>query len=318
MRTKKTLSVLLAAIMMLSLGMTAVFATEAEAEDPTFELQASAQGTWPSTVTIERDSNNSGWDYATVIWKGFTVEKDSAGKVIVDSYYDQKIDGDTTIEWKVIIYPNGKAYEPKIHSNSATAATKPYAFYTKYDGSNEMLCLYQGTTPYYGKVDVSFYVTAKDANGKVVTSKGETPAEPKEYVTLKTIEFVDQTDFFDLLEDAKEILDKSDRYDKDYITLLTGVYNGVKGYTDTLPVPFSDATDAMASLKEVLDDAPNHYKLIGWDFLDNIIAKPYYWIVDFFDEYSGAIDAIKNGFTVIGNAFGFLVPIFQVIFGLIV
>ena len=315
MRTKKVLSILLAAIMTLGIGMVGVFAEDAD-ELVTAEAQATAMVGWPTDVELTPRPDLAGsWDAAVITWETFSATTDAQNKSNKDSYLEKKnaTPSKASVEWSVWIYPKTGEEKMTVYKTSTQAAGKPFVCYELTNGTQEQLNIKQGTGKYYSQVKVVLKVTATDANG-IPQSVTSDPI----YVNL-----VDQTSFNKKLAEAKKILDKSSRYTEDYISLLSEVYSAAEVYRAVMP---SQRTIdlVIADLDEVIKDAPNHYYLLGWEGFDKIFAGPIYWIMDVgekvsevFGKLSEVFGPMTKFFTQLFNSFGFLIPLFVSLFGLL-
>ena len=326
MRTKKLLSVLFAVI--LAIGVfgvipagaidDAAFAA-AEAEAAELAAQVAAVG-YPASVEIVTDSSLLGrWDANVLVWEVFTRSAPGA----TDSYDELKRAGTAAVDWKVITYGKtdgaedlSKEIEMTVYSNEASAALKPFVVFKGSTSTQERLYIKQGSSPYYGTVKVTMTLTA--TIGGVV----QTPR-----VATKSIVLIDQGAFEEQLKKAQEILDKSDRYRKDYLDGLKKVRDAARFYLSADPtlINFDELVEEVrGALQEAMDASEMNYK-IGWDFLDDrlrgsvwqMILKGIWWIVDavmtvidFFNAISAIWAPIGNFFSALWKIISAILPIF--------
>jgi len=325
MRTKRLLSVLLAAL--LAIGVFGVIPASAmtfdeaiaAAEKEAAELAAQAASIGYPTGGIEIYPNSSllgKWDATVLIWDMYARSSTSTP----DSYDDlkKKTPPEASVKWEVWVYklsdpldPNSALVPDKkdVYTSEIGAALKDFVVYSDSTSTQERLYIKQGTTPYYGRVDIKMTLWVS----------GKTP----DLVAEKTVILVDQTSFNNLLAEAQKILDKNDRYAKKYLEELTILRNAARGYLSSDPnVPdFKDkVAEATRILQAKIDDAENNYKLTDMDFINNLLPnglKKFFWtmydvimtIIDFFN----AISAIWKPLLNFGSA---LIKIFTAIFGI--
>ena len=298
MRTKKLLSVVLAALVVVGL-----FGVLGVAAQP-----ATAQAGWPSTVTLtNRTDVVNRWDEAAIEWIGFA---GAAGQN--NSYVQQRAYPTTaTVTWTATAFAaNGNPIPLTIANNAATGALNPINVFTHSTSNGERLYIRQGRERYIGRVRVTIQVTANPTAGGAV---------PVTQTAFIDVTLVDQTEFSNLIARAERVLDNSNRYNDAYIATLRAFLEGARLYLSadiTAPNVAQTVNEVSIELQRLLDDGPNNMRL--WFINSPLLGRMVWGTVDFFATIGDALSPVVNFFTAMFGVFGPLVTLFSLLFGLFI
>jgi len=284
-------------------GITGAFAEEAV-------LQAlPAKNGFPSAVDLEI-RGGSNWGEAKVAWTAFS---NTADANFTYAKLRAKNPATARIVWEVIAYEkvNGVEDQSKpvavtVQPDKLSAVGQVFKVYQAWDSSvsEEVLYIEQGTVAYYGTMKVTATVIVTETGGDVVAGSAYSPQV--------TVILSNQVDYNKLIEQAKAIAAKTDRYKSDYLKTLNEAIDAALFYNSTKP---SEETinRIMSGLKAIVDQASSNYKLTGQDWFDKIFPQ---WLIKAFWDIKDSFQPIVNFLGQIGNAFKAIMPFFSFFFGL--
>ena len=328
MRTKKILSILL--VMIMALGALAIGASAVELVGEEAVTQASkgwAAEPNPFPIYDESAVKATGMDKAVVLWVPFENESGSATGTgsfysLANSRHPGVATNQAICEWN--------AY--KVDSNSDTAINKgkfdvrtssSYGTGAYYTIAADAVYLYlqQGDTTYYGWVRVELTVKV-DTNDDGVVDEQKFAAPIWVYLT-------EPKPLAEKINDAKKEAAKTERYTEDYIDNLN---RRVKNASELLTQKADQAlidyhidllNKAIAGADTKADGTPvgNKWKLSGVDFIDDLLTQPviaFIWqAIDVGTTAYNTVKPLIDFFGQIGDFFGYLMPFFSILGGLI-
>jgi hypothetical protein len=314
MRTKKILAALLAALSIFS-----VFAVAGVSAQDSIEPQVAQVGWTKSVEIVSKPELAAGVDQAVVSWDAFTANSNADSTSKKDGYFEQKATNKAGIVWEVWLDKNkddtfDEDEKTTVYDSASSAANKAFVIFKSFTSTAELLYIKQGSSKYYGKVQIRATVSAYALDATAPTDGEDTIV----------VELADKSEFDKALADAKAAVKKTDRYTEAALKALQNVIDAV-GLT-----PGKAAIDTdIKNLNNAVKALENSYKLTGVDFIDDLIDNDVMatiWkVIDFFGTIQEAFNKIGEFiapasafFTQVFNAFGFLVPLFTAIGGLIV
>jgi len=348
MRTKKLLSVLLAAL--LAVGVLSISASAISADDllgqPAPRATVALVG-WPGDVQC--DVSFSNWETGLVSWKWF-LDTQTSPSSNGTGFNAQKTKGWTAVGWKAwmgeeatvadagAILIGGKYYvikggEMNIATDGGTA-TKPggsgiYSSSSAADSQEKLIVSVNPNAKVYGVRIVQLTIKARDTTdtaGKNAAEAAEilagrtTPVEKSVYIA---VELKSDSDLRDEIDKANKEYNKTDRYTDKYRTNLKNQINQANALLGTQPTE-ADVAIAIANLKAAVagEGIAKIYKLVGWDAIDNALPDSFLgglWnfidivnkIVEFVKAASVIVDPIFSFLGAVGKIFGFILPLFS-------
>ena len=276
---------------------------------------------------------------AKVVWKVYAYEK------VKDA------NGNPTAEDNTAVPMN----DLKIATNSVSAAALPFQIYTHYANGTEQLHIKQGTATYYGTLLIGMYVdcytsgpapsfgehsmtptplkvvsTVTFPGEEVALGAGTHVAQPGAIIPIAindmvptywmTVKLVDQSAFNKVIDDAEKVLKNDSRYKEVYVKKLRAALNAARFYLSA-DVQFVDIDGAKKALQDVIDEAPNNYKIFDSDWgplkwFDDNLAGPIYKIMDVIDEIVRVVNIVVDVVNIITNLVSPLVKVVTSIFGM--
>ena len=312
MRTKKILSIVLAA--MIAIGVFGVIGATASTAEIEPQSAAALVG-WPTAVNLVNDNALAPyWDAATITWTGF------AGTIVDNvaqnnSFAQQRGVNPPTasVAWTVFrVDDNGTLHGLTIAPNPAAGAMQPINIHRASTAAGEQLNIRQGTTPFFGTLEIRLTVTA-------LPTTTPTPTEGVPQTGTIRVNLVDRSDFDDTIADARAILDNDNRYTDAFIRTLRNVVAAAEqARALDINAPNNAATIAgtQAALQAMIDDAPNHYRV--WFIESALLGRIVWGIVDFFTRIADAVDPAIRLFTAFFGLFGFMMPLLSILLGLFI
>ena len=308
MRTKKILSIVLTAIMVV--GVFGLVGSSAATIEP--QAAAAALQGWPTAVNLTNRADLSPrWDETTVEWTSFTGT--IVNNVAQNNSFAQQRDATPStarIEWEVRALDMPGQPVINIASNPAVGATQPINISRARTATTEQLVIRQGTSQYFGRLQITATVIAR------ATADWPTGAEVRQTGTI-TIVLVDRSDFERAIERAERILENDNRYTDDFLRMLREVVRQAR-LTLALDITAPGNATIIAEVQQVLEDlidrAPNYYRV--W-FIESAFLGGIVWgIADFFETIGEALDPAIRLFTAFFGLFGFFMPILSILLGL--
>jgi hypothetical protein len=296
MRTKKFLSVLLAAIMVVG-----VFGTVGAFAEEDIELQqAVAQQGWPTQIILtSRHDLARSWDAAVIDWIGFA--STATGTAPNNGYVAQRGANPPTATrgWTVEGLNDAGAVVRafNVHSNEAFARNEPQLrIHTSAEGGTERLVIQQGSNGWFGALRITLTVTARET---------ETNTESITDSNFIVVRLNDQASFRKAIDDAKKILDRSSRYTDSFIKDLDTV---VKAAENALVLDISVPANAVGvreiqkELEDMVASAPNFYQVL---FIQSrLLGTIVYGIQDFYEAIEAVFEPVIRLFTAFFSIFG--------------
>ena len=309
MRTKRILSILLAAIMAVgAFGIVGVYA-----EEPEVAQGVGAQG-WNNVVTLYEDASLAGSvSEAVIVWDAYlgTANKKPDD---LDSFFTHNGNGDATFQWNAWQATSDTdlsttvPLDIKASHNLAINTSGIYWEISSNTVSTELKLIITQIKgyEYYGWVRANLTVTV--LGGTPVTS-------PNIWVNLRN-----PKKLADRILDADKELAKTDRYTKAYLDNLKLVNDACKNLLKTGKPSQAVIDQWLDTLNKAIDGKDSagvsvgkRYKLTGWEWFDKIFSdnalKNIWGIIDVFKP-------IVDFFGQIGRALGFLIGLFGGLGGL--
>ena len=292
------------------------------------DAAVAAEISWPSAVNLDDAAAYAGgWDQGLIEWNPFTATtgvKDGVSFTLKDSFKDFKDNKEVKLTWEVWYVEKGEEGKPDkdipipVETASYNALNNPIAAYAYDTGSKIQLVIKQGKTKFYGKIYATLTV---EAPATAVGAQGDRKLVPDTSPVIE-IELRDPKAYHDLVAEAQKIVDNSSRYLKDFATDIERVVNAANRYENYYPG--EEIIDRIeADLKDRIKRAPDNVKLLGWEWLDNLLGVKFIgfvWkVIDIFSFVGKIWGIISPAVTAIGNFFGAIFKIFGIftpIFGL--
>jgi len=308
MRTKKILSIVLAAL--IAIGVFGVIGASANAIEP--QAAAAALAGWPSAVNLtNRADLSQRWDETTVEWTTFTGT--IVNNVAQNNSFAQQRDATpstASIEWTVRALDMTGQPEIAIATNPAIGATRPINISRARTGAAEQLVIRQGTVEYFGRLQITATVTAR------ATEDWPNGAASTQTATI-TVTLVDQSEFVRVIERAEAIIANDNRYTDSFIRMLREVVRQARltlALDITAPGNAAVIAEVQAVLEDLIDNHADHYRV--W-FIESALLGGIVWgIADFFETIGEALDPAIRLFTAFFGLFGFFMPVLTILLGL--
>jgi len=325
--------------------------------------QATAYTGWPSMVEITDEAAYAGaWNRGLIQWIPFKqktgVRENAAGKdetyTITNSYSEYLEAEQVEMSWKVStkqwkVDDKGKfVYEAdgithvikavvddvKVDTTPQEAAKKFLAVYTEFTtGANPKVYLHirQAKDPWYGEVTATLTVSAPSISIDEYTKEERRQSMEEDANIISsnsvTVYIRDSGDFTGKIAKAKKILDKSSRYNGDFIDALGREVAVAEIYAAAYPKDPDKLKDCIAELDRLIKAAPDNMQLTSWKWLNNALSMGFIrfiWkaidVFSFIGRLFGIIinplKAIASFFGAILKFFGLITPFFGVFTGL--
>ena len=319
MRTKKILSMALAVIMCMSFGIIGAFAEEGQE----VSFGQGAQG-WASVVNIAEDlAAAGGVDSAVILWEAFLCANHRipvcADPLCVGASRSFYAMYNASPKAATFIW---EAW--RVQNNGDTATTEPIDIRDSEDAASNTTGAFWEVTNYASENKTDVKLVIKQVLGKerytwvrvrlTVTVGGVAVPSAPIWVQLRN-----PGALANKILDARKMYNKTDRYTDNFRKYLLDVIlkaeakvntkisqDELDGWVDTLDNAMK-GLDADGKFKAKI------YKLVGWDFLDNLLSDRFLravWMT--IDVVVPLFDFVGQ----IGKMVGYLLPLFGMIGGL--